>query len=138
MKKVFLLTASLILSLALFSQEIFIEQSLVINIEVPVRVFKGGEFIDNLSLNDFEVFEDGVLQKIDAVYLVKKRSIERSEEKKRFSPATSRNFFLNFEVTDYSAKMGEALENFIQNVLLPGDDLIVISPMTTYRLTLTT
>jgi len=134
MKKVFLLTASLILSLALFSQEIFIEQSLVINIEVPVRVFKGGEFIDNLSLDDFEVFEDSVLQKIDAVYLMKKRSIERSEEKKRFSPATSRNFFLNFEISDYSAKMGEALENFIQNALLPGDDLIVISPMTTYRL----
>ena len=134
MKKVLLLTASLILSLALFSQEIFIEQSLVVNIEVPVRVFKGGKFIDNLSLDDFEVFEDSVLQKIDAVYLVKKRSIERSEEKKRFSPATSRNFFLNFEVSDYSVKMGEALENFIQNVLLPGDDLIVISPMTTYRL----
>lgn len=134
MKKVFLLSAFLILSLALFPQEIFIEQSLVVNIEVPVRVFKGGEFIDNLSLDDFEIFEDGILQKIEAVYLVKKRSIEKSEEKKRFSPATSRNFFLNFEVSDYSPKMGEALEHFIHNVVMPGDDLIVISPMTTYRL----
>lgn len=134
MKRLFLLSALLILSLALFPQEIFIEQSLVVNIEVPVRVFKGGEFIDTLSLDDFEVFEDGVLQKIEAVYLVKKRSIEKSEEKKRFSPATSRNFFLNFEVSDYSPKMGEALEHFVNNVVVPGDDLIVISPMTTYRL----
>jgi len=134
MKKVLILTMAFILSLALFPQEIFIEQSLVVNIEVPLRVFKGGEFIDNLTMDDFEVFEDGILQKTEAVYLVKKRSIERSEEKKRFSPDTSRNFFLNFEVSEYSAKLGEALEHFIHNVIQPGDDLIVISPMMTYRL----
>jgi hypothetical protein len=35
-----------------------------VNIEVPVRVFKGGTFIDNLTIEDFEVYEDGFLQNI--------------------------------------------------------------------------
>lgn len=134
MKKLILIGSMIILSLTLFPQEIFIAQSLVVNIEVPVRVFRGSEFVDNLTLEDFELFEDGVPQKIEAVYLVKRRSIERSEEKKRFSPQTSRNFFLNFEVSEYSPKLGQALEHFVHNVILPGDDLIVISPLTTYRL----
>jgi hypothetical protein len=38
----------------------------VVNIEVPVRVFKGDTFIDHLTIGDFEVFDDGVLQQIDA------------------------------------------------------------------------
>lgn len=134
MKKLLLLAVIAILSFSVFSQEIFIKQSVVINIEVPVRVFKSGTFVDNLSISDFEVFEDGILQKIEAVYLIKKRAIERSEEKKRFSPKTSRNFFVFFEVAEYTAKLGEAVNYFVHNVILPGDNLFIITPMKTYRL----
>ncbi|MBC8358475.1 MAG: hypothetical protein ISS41_06985 [Candidatus Aminicenantes bacterium] len=134
MKKTLLITALVILSISVFSQEIFIKQSVVINIEVPVRVFKSGAFIDNLTINDFEVFEDGIPQKLEAVYLIKKRAIERSEEKKRFSPETSRNFFIFFEVAEYTAKLGEAVDYFVHNVILPGDNLYIITPMKTYRL----
>jgi len=67
-----------------------------VNIEVPVRVFKGDTFVEDLSIDDFEVFEDGVPQKIEAVYLIKKRNVERSEEKRRFRPETHRNFYLFF------------------------------------------
>ena len=51
-----------------------------VNIEVPVRVFKDGAFVDDLALSDFEVLEDGRPQSLDAVYLVKKKLIERREE----------------------------------------------------------
>jgi len=44
----------------------------VINVEVPVRVFKGDRFIEDLKLEDFEVYGDGKLQKIESVYLVKR------------------------------------------------------------------
>jgi len=106
----------------------------VINVEVPVRVFKDGKFVDNLAINDFQVFENGIPQKIDAVYLVKKRTIERSEERKRFVPQTSRNFFLFFEISEYSPKLGEAIEYFVHNVILPGDNLFVITPRKMYKL----
>ena len=134
MKKSLLLATIAILSFSVFSQEIFIKQSVVINIEVPIRVFKSSTFVDNLTIDDFEVFEDGIPQKIEAVYLVKKRAIERSEEKKRFFPETTRNFFLNFEVSEYTAKLGEAVDYFVQNVIMPDDNLYIISPMKTYRL----
>jgi len=122
------------LSLSLSPQQIFKEETVVINIEVPVRVFDKNVFIDNLTINDFQVLEDGIPQRIEAVYLVKKRSIERSEEKKRFVPQTSRNFYLFFEISEFSPRLSEALNYFTQNVLLPGDNLSLITPLKTYKL----
>lgn len=110
------------------------EKSEVINIEVPVRVFDGNRFVDNLRLEDFELYEDGVKQRIEAVYLVRKKAIERSEERKRFFPQTERNFYLFFEVSEYSAKLGEAVGYFIRNVIYPDDTLTVVTPLKTYRL----
>lgn len=128
-----LFVSVIFLCLSLSSQQI-IEESIVINVEVPVRVFKAGTFVDNLTIDDFEVFEEGIPQKIEAVYLVKKRTIERSEEMRRFSPETSRDFYLFFEISEYSAKLGDAIEHFIHNVISPGDYLMVVTPMKTYKL----
>ena len=69
----------------------------VINIEIPVRVFKGDMFIDSLTINDFEVLENGKPQAIDAVYLIKKTDIKREEGKKGpAKPQVSRQFVLFF------------------------------------------
>ena len=133
MKKTTLLAAVSILSFTLFSQQIS-EETIVINVEVPVRVFQDNMFVEDLTLNDFEVLEDGVPQRIEAVYLVKKRSIERREENKRFAPETERNFYLFFEVNEYTYKLGEAVDYFVHNVLVPGDNLTVVTPMNTYNL----
>ncbi len=133
-KKLYLLLVFPILSSVLFSQEAY-EEVFVINIEVPIRVFKSSTFVDTLTLDDFEIYEDGKLQKIEAVYLVKKRTIERREEKKRFAPEISRNFYLFFEISEYTSKLGDAVDYFIHNVIIPGDNLIIITPMATYRLT---
>ncbi len=133
MKKFIPVLAALILSLALLAQEIQ-HETIVVNIEVPVRVFDGGQFVENLTIDDFEVYEDGKLQNVVAVYLIKKTKIERKEEKEKFEPETSRDFFLFFEVTQYTPRMEDAINYFIQNVLLPGDNLVVVSPMKTYRM----
>ena len=104
MKKSIIIIGVLILSFTLLAQEIS-HETLVVNIEVPVRVFKGSRFIDNLTIDDFEVYEDGKLQRLEAVYLVKKQDIERKDEKKIFSPDTSRTFYLFFEITDFSPRI---------------------------------
>ena len=122
-----------LLCLCLFSQQVA-EQTVVINIEVPVRVFQGGTFIETLTIDDFEILEEGVPQKIEAVYLVKNRTVERSEEKKRFVPATERFFFLFFEISEYTSEIGEAIDYFHEHILTPGDNLIIVTPMNTYRL----
>lgn len=134
-KKIFLFMCIAIFSYASFPQQSFIEQSLVINVEVPVRVYKGNTFINDLSIKDFELFEEGIKQKIEAVYLIKKRSVERSDEKKKFRPQTSRTFYLFFEVNEYSRRIQEAMKYFMEEIFLPDDNLIIITPMKTYRLT---
>ncbi len=133
LKKIFFFVASAFLCFLLFSQEITHDVK-VVNIEVPVRVFKGEEFVDGLTLEDFEIYEDGVLQKVSAVYLIKKKSVERKEEKRKFTPETSRNFVLLFLITEYIPKVGEAIDYFFENSILPGDSLTVMTPMKAYDL----
>jgi VWFA-related protein len=141
MKKGLFLLGVLLLILFSSGQEIK-EEAIAINIEVPVRVFDGDEFVDNLSIKDFEVYEDGVLQKIEAVYLIKKTTIEREESelkkevaKRKFLPQPSkRQFYLVFEVIDYSRRLGEVIDYFFNKVFAPEDRLTVVTPMKTYRL----
>jgi len=118
----------------LAQQQSFEEQSLVLNVEVPVRVFKDGKFQADLITKDFELFEDGVPQKIEAVYLVQDGQIKRSDEKKRFMPEIERTLFLFLQVTEYSVRYKDALDNFIETNLLPSDNLYIVTPLKTYRL----
>jgi len=112
----------------------------VINIEVPVRVFKSGRFVDDLTINDFIIYEDGKPQQIEAVYLVKKTDIQREEAemkkdeaRKKFSPDVSRHFILLFEIMDYLPRIDEALNYFFEQVISPGDTLIVVTPIKSYN-----
>lgn len=105
-----------------------------VNIEIPVRVFKGANFIDSLKLEDFEVFDNGRPQKLEAAYLIKKAAIERREETRPFAPRTARHFTLLFEMSDYDPRLYEGLRYFVENVLIPGDSLVLITPMKTYRM----
>jgi len=132
----FLLLAFVVLLgiMSAFPQEAFKEVSLVVNIEIPVRVYESSKFVDNLTIDDFEIWEEGISQKIEAVYLIKKMAVERSEEKRRFNPDTQRNYFLFFEVADYQPRIGEGLEFFIHNIFSPEDFLYITTPLNTYRL----
>jgi hypothetical protein len=109
-----------------------------VNIEVPVRVFKGDTFIDNLAMNDFELYEDGVLQNIEAVYLIKKTTIKREEKSREtqvlIKPNIARHFILAFEVINWLPLINDSIEFFFNRVYQPGDTLIITTPIKTYRL----
>jgi len=137
MKKHTIILAILVLGLALIAQEIQ-HEAVTINIEVPVRVYKRNNFVDNLTIMDFEVFEEGILQKIEAVYLIKKTNIERIErpeaKENESIPEVSRHFLILFEITDYLPQIKKALDEFFLNVIVPGDSLLVVTPLKTYNL----
>ena len=140
MKKPILIIGILVLGLTILAQEIQ-HETIAINIEVPVRVFTKGKFVEELTIKNFEVYEDGIPQEILALYLVKKTVIEREETEndkrqasKIFKPETSRTFVLMFELTDYLPKIKEALDEFFLNVIKPEDSLIVVTPFKTYNL----
>ena len=133
MKKIIFLLILLLMTLNLSSQQEQYEVT-VINVAIPIRVFDGNKFIDNLTIQDFEVYEDGKPQKIQAIYLTKKNQIERSEGTRDFMPLLSRNFFLLFQLSDYNPKLGEAIDYLFTSVLLPGDILEIMTPLKNYTL----
>ncbi|MBU4203887.1 MAG: hypothetical protein KKD59_08070, partial [Acidobacteria bacterium] len=112
----------------------FVPQSLVINVEVPVRVFQSDRFVENLTINDFDVFENGIRQDLDAVYLVKKNAITRSDENRRFLPQTQRHFYLFFQITEYDPRLEQGLRFFFENIIVPGDNVFIVTPLKTYRM----
>jgi VWFA-related protein len=109
----------------------------VVNVEVPVRVFDGERFVDDLTLKDFEVFENGRPQKIAALYLIRKANIQKEEtpgpEAARPTPKAGRTIVMQFEVLDPMPKLDEAVDYFFDQVLQPEDSLTVITPRATYR-----
>jgi VWFA-related protein len=134
MKKFGLFSIVLFLSVILFAhQEQY--QVTVRNIEVPVRVFQNDQFVSDLTIDDFEIYENGIPQKIEALYLADKKGIIREEEQKKFSPQTTRHFFLLFQILDYNPKLEESMEYFFKNVLLPEDTLTIQTPQKPYHLT---
>jgi len=68
------------------SQEIVHNVS-VVNISVPVRVYDGNRFVDSLKLEDFEVYEDGKLLPVQAVYYIQKNDVKRGEAPARSKAA---------------------------------------------------
>jgi hypothetical protein len=133
MKKILIIAGILCLTTALLNQELQ-HVSTVVNIEVPVRVFQGDSFVDTLTKDDFEVFEDGVVQDLEAVYLIKNNAIQRSEESTPLNPETSRQFYFFFEVTEPTERMESALNHFFQNVFTARDNLTVVTPRQSYFL----
>ncbi len=101
----------------------------VVNVEVPVRVFKGGEFVDDLKLADFIITEDGISQKPLAVYLIGKAAVRRSQGAEGFRPdVQNRHFVLFFEMDDYLPELEKAIDLFFHEVLAPNDSVQIITP----------
>jgi VWFA-related protein len=146
---VLLLVAALLLVLALHSQDLHVATG-VINVEVPVRVFDGDRFVDDLALSDFELFEDGRPQKIIAFYFVRRTSVEKGEAGApqaeaaappavpqaagKPTPKTVRTIVLQFEVLEPDPKIDQALDYFFNEVVQPDDSVTVVTPRGSYHL----
>jgi VWFA-related protein len=135
------LAAGALLALALHPQQ-FQHATGVVNVEVPVRVFDGDRFVDDLALGDFEVFENGRPQTIISLYLVRGTDIRKEEAsaqaaaspESRPVPKTARTIVLQFEVLEPMPKIDAALDYFFGEVLQAGDEVAVVTPRGTYRL----
>ncbi len=132
MRKMAFLTLVLLLGLSPFAQEQ--HEVTVINIELPVRVMEKGAFVDSLTAEDFEIYEDGELQKVSSFYLVKNTNLEKQEGTSWSTPNTARRFFMMFQFLEYNPQLNEAFDNFFQNVIQPNDTLTIMTPMKRYDL----
>lgn len=115
----------------------------VMNVEVPVRVFDGGKFVDTLKIDDFELLEDGRPQDILAVYLIKGHDVTRGESPAALAsvptvppPVTKRHFILMFHMFEYMPELDTALGYLFNGVLRQGDSVELMTPEKTYRTTI--
>jgi len=131
MRKSIPILSLLLLSTLLPGQQQF--DITVRNVSVPVRVFDGDRFVDNLTLDDFEVLEDGKPQKVMALYLTRKTKIERMEGRD-YMPYAGRSFYFIFQLYENHPRIIEALEYFFTNIYLPEDQLVVMTPLKVYEL----
>ncbi len=104
-------------------------------IEVSVRAVKDGQFVPSLTLDDFEVLEDGRPQRLEALYLFKGQNLLRHEERTPVAVTASRHFYLLFQTTEYEPRFGDAVDDLFRNVLRPGDSMTLMTPLKVYTLT---
>jgi len=133
MKKIILILALLFLAIYLSAQ---VEQHTVTvrNIEIPVRVYDGGEFVPGLTMDDFILLEEGEPQDILALYQVRSGEIIRTDAERDFMPVTERHFYFIFQILDYNPKINEAMEYFFQEIFQEGDTVTVMTPIKNYNL----
>ncbi|MBN1272516.1 MAG: VWA domain-containing protein [Candidatus Aminicenantes bacterium] len=104
----------------------------VTNISVPVRVLDGNKVVKNLTIEDFEIYEDGQPQEIEALYYTEKGDVKHKEGNRDFMPRVKRNFHLLFQITEFNPKISEAINHFFKEIFMPGDSVEVQTPMRTY------
>jgi VWFA-related protein len=109
----------------------------VVNISVPVRVFDGVRFVDSLGIGDFEVTEDGQVQPIEAVYLIRGSEIRRQEGAAGLAapaPEPVRNYVLLFQLAEYMPEIDKAVDLFFEKVYRAGNAVDIVTPQRTLRL----
>jgi len=109
-------------------------REIFIQIPVQVRVYSEGMFVDNLGLDDFELYEDGKRQRIEAVFHVREKGLTNLGPQASLVPDVSRSLLLFFEVADYTPGLRASVRYFVQEVIRPSDNLAVITPKHAYRL----
>ncbi len=133
MKRVFIVVAILGLCLGLSSQQQQFEVT-VTNISVPIRVYHDTQFVEDLTIADFEVLENGVLQRIEALYLIKSTDVARKDTVKEIPATLNRHFYFLFQITEYDARITDAIDYFFKEVFLSGDRLTLMTPAKEYNL----
>lgn len=134
LKKGMLAVALTLLTLISLPLHMRSQEAAPARVTVAVRVFDGNNFVPGLNLQDFELLENGVPQKLENLFQVDKSSVVRKDGPAEVLPDTSRKFYMLFQMFEYHPKLSEAIHHLFNEVLLPGDSLEVQTPMKVYRL----
>jgi hypothetical protein len=107
------------------------EEVTVFNVQVPIRVFFNKKPVDNLTKEDFTLFEDNQQQKINAFYLIKKKiKIPRQDitgTTVQTQPPPDRYFVLVFRLTDFNREVEKGLDYLFKNILRKNDQLLIFA-----------
>jgi hypothetical protein len=103
-------------------------------LEIRVHVMAGGQFVDDLKLADFGLFEDGRARPISSLTLVRGGQVAYREGEGSIPVHLNRSYTLLFQIVDWDPGFSEAVEYLFTSVLLPGDAVSLITPFRPYHL----
>jgi hypothetical protein len=117
--------------------EPIVEKVTVTNVEVPVRVLFKGKPVDNLTKEDFTIYENRQKMEING-FFVKRKKINVSTSpgtikptgQEVSAPPPPRMFVLAFNVTQHNKYFQEAVDHLFDNLLKPTDHVIVFANST--------
>lgn len=123
----------LLLNVHLWSQDdqetpVIKERVEVVNVEIPVRVFEKGEVVDTLVSGDFQLFENGLEQKINGFFIKRKKmavqqvDIKARQQQIQLKP---RLFVLVFQVTSYNEAIKKGVELLFRDIIRDQDRVLV-------------
>jgi len=102
----------------------------VTNVEVPLRVFYKGQPVENLTRDDFRLYEGDKAQTING-FFVKRKKINTQDilinTGGRQAYANLRYFVLVFRIIDYNESMKKAVEFLFTKVLRPDDQILIFA-----------
>ena len=117
--------------------EPIVEEVAVYNVEVPVRVLFKGKPVENLTKEDFTVYERNKEVKINGFFIKRKtikinqptRPLETQTKEISLSPSrvTPRTFVLTFNITDYNMNFQKAMDHLFDKILQPTDHIIIFA-----------
>lgn len=126
------------LSLALTGQqehERIEENVTVVNVEVPVRVLFKGMPVNNLTKEDFTIYEGNKKVDINGFFIKRKKiTMSLAEETGTGTgtqgtavPAPARTFVLIFNITDYNDSFKGAVDYLFEKVLREQDHVLIFA-----------
>jgi len=103
-------------------------------IPLAVRVFEGQEFINDLSLDDFEVNLGHRSLKPAGLLLINRQQIERQEGEEVPRPDLTRRIIIMMKMIDYHPQLAQAIQDLFMNEIQMDDILEIQTPMKSYLL----
>jgi hypothetical protein len=119
--------------------EPIVEKVTVTNVEVPVRVLYKRKPVNDLTKEDFTLFEDNKKMEING-FFVKRKKIKITQSPGAVQDATDeipplapppRTFVMAFNITSYNRYFEAAMDHMFDNILKPTDHVIVFANNTT-------
>ena len=102
------------------------EKVTVTNIEVPVRVLYKGKPVDDLTKDDFQLYENKHRLSVNGFYM-KRKKISMIKEQSPGETGKKRTFVLVFNVTKYNQYYARALDHLFDNILRSNDHLLILT-----------
>lgn len=103
-------------------------------VDIRVHVAAGGRFLDDLSLADFGLVEDGRPQQLRSLTLIRSGQIVRRQGIDVMVTPPPRSYTMLFQLTDWDPGLSKAVDYLFGSVLRPGDTMTLVTPFKPYHL----